>query len=279
MRKYILAPVILITANIFFTGSFSLVKYLSINVPVYVIMLFRFLAGPVFLGPYFFCLQKPLQVKNWPLFILRIGFGVSAMTCLFFAFKYTELAKSLLIFELSVIWTLIYGWIRYRNKPHFLSLIAIPVAFIGVFFVLQPTGLLDFQKGDFFAFLGSILNAGVYVTLKKLRTDHDTSTVVFVTYCLSSAILLIPFLLNAVSLSLDMLLGLTIMASIGFVGQLAMTAGFKFASAGISSLFMLSIIPFTAISGAVFFDETLNLLASTGIVLVLGSLVIIGKYR
>ena len=158
MKKRYLAPLILISANIFFTGSFSLVKFLSIELPVYTIMLSRFLAGPVYLGPYFLVSKKALSVTNWPYMLMRVFFGVTAMTCLFLAFKYGQLAKSMLIFELSVIWTLLYGWWRYGNMPHKYSLMAIPFAFLGMFAVLQPTGLFAFQVGDLFAFIGSILN-------------------------------------------------------------------------------------------------------------------------
>jgi len=279
MKKAYLAPLILITANVFFTGSFSLVKYLSLNVPVFTIMLGRFLAGPLYLGPYFMVSKKPIKVTNWPYFFLRVFFGVSAMSCLFFAFKYGQLAKSLLIFELSVIWTLLYGWFRYGNIPHRYSLMAIPVAFIGIFAVLQPQGLFRFQIGDMYAFAGSILNAGVYISIKTLRNDHDTSTVVLVSYILSAGVMLIPNLVSIPQLNGSLIVGLLLMSSVGFVGQMGMVLGFKYATAGISSLFMLSIIPFTAISGVLIFNETLNIMAWFGIGFVILALAIIGRWQ
>jgi drug/metabolite transporter (DMT)-like permease len=279
MKKRYFAPLILISANLFFTGSFSLVKYFSLNIPVYTIMLFRFLAGPIYLGPYFVVSKKSLKVTNWTFFCLRVGFGVAAMMCLFLAFKYSQLAKSLLIFELSVLWTLLYGWIRLGNRPHLFSLLVIPIAFIGILFVLQPNGLFSFQLGDGFAFLGSILNAGVYISIKELRNDHDTSTVVLVSYVISALILLIPNLIYIPQLSAAQLVGLCLMSSIGFVGQMGMTLGFKFATAGISSLLMLSIIPLTSMSGMLFFGESLNLLAWIGISLVVLALAIIGRWQ
>tara|TARA_A100001015_G_C14899021_1_gene675626 strand:- start:157 stop:996 length:840 start_codon:yes stop_codon:yes gene_type:complete len=279
MKKRYLAPLILVSANIFFTGSFSLVKFLSIELPVYTIMLSRFLAGPICLGPYFIAVKKRPVVSNWPYMIMRVFFGVTAMTCLFLAFKYGQLAKSMLIFELSVIWTLMYGWLRYGNMPHRYSLMAIPLAFAGMVAVLQPTGFFDFQIGDLFAFLGSILNAGVYVTIKKLRDDHDTSTVVLVSYILSALIMIVPNLIAAPTLNVNLLLGLCAMCTVGFFGQMGMVLGFKFATAGISSLLMLSIIPFTALSGVLIFAESLNLLAWIGIGCVLLALGIIGRWQ
>ena len=45
-------PFIIIAANIFFTGSFSMAKLLTKEVGVVVILLFRFMAGPIYLLPY-----------------------------------------------------------------------------------------------------------------------------------------------------------------------------------------------------------------------------------
>ena len=125
----------------------------------------------------------------------------------------------------------------------------------------------------------AILNAGVYITLKELRNDHDTSTVVLVTYALSALILLIPNLIVIPQLSMTQFLGLCLMSSVGFVGKMGMTLGFKFATAGISSLLMLSIIPFTSLSGMIFFDESLNIITWVGISLVVAALSVIGKWQ
>ena len=279
VKKQLLAPLILISANICFTGSFSLVKFLSIELPVYTIMLCRFLAGPIYLGPYFLLSRNTVKVTNWPYMVLRVVFGVSAMTCLFLSFKYGQLAKSMLIFELSVIWTLLYGWLRFGNMPHKYSLMAIPLAFAGIIAVLQPTNFFSFQIGDGFAFLGSILNAGVYVTIKKLRNDHDTSTVVFVSYILSAIIMLVPNIIGLPTITGSLFIGLCVMCTIGFLGQMGMVLGFKYATAGISSLLMLSIIPFTALSGVLVFNEVLTLLSWVGIGLVLLALAIIGRWQ
>ena len=69
------------------------------------------------------------------------------------------------------------------------------------------------------------------------------------------------------------------MCTVGFLGQMGMVLGFKFATAGISSLLMLSIIPFTAISGVFLFNEALNGVAWLGIGCVLVALAIIGRWQ
>ena len=201
------------------------------------------------------------------------------MTSLFFAFKFGDIGKGTLIFELSIIWTLIVELVLFRKRPHRYSLFAIPIVFFGVILVINPINILSFSKGDIFALMGSIFNAGVYISLKKLREDHDTVTVVFWTYLLSFFIICIPAIYSMTQLAQLTILQLIIMCSIGFGGQMFMVLGFKYATAGISSVFMISIIPLTTLSGVLFFNEHYTVQMITGIILVFGALTAISKYR
>lgn len=277
--KTYLAPLILFSSNLFFATNFTLVKLFSLSVPLHTIMLFRFLAGPVFLIPYFVLVRKKIRIKSYKLFAVRIFFGVSAMTCLFLAFKYGDIGKSMLIFECATIWTLLYGYMVYKHKPHIYSLLAMPIAFIGIYLVLQIQNITVFQLGDMFALCGSLLNTGVYISLKNLRDNHDTTTIVLVTYFFSTIILLVPNIVSFPLLNGPSVLGLCIMCSIGFVGQCGMTLGFKFATAGVSSLLMLSIIPLTTLSGICIFNETYTSMVWVGMVLITMALLIISKWQ
>ena len=154
-----------------------------------------------------------------------------------------------------------------------------PIVFFGVILVVNPINILSFSIGDIFAFMGSIFNAGVYISLKKLREDHDTVTVVFWTYLLSFFIICIPALYSMTQLTNLTILQLIIMCTIGFGGQMFMVLGFKYASAGISSLFMISIIPLTTLSGVLFFNEQYTAQMIAGIILVFGALSVISKFR
>jgi drug/metabolite transporter (DMT)-like permease len=274
-----LSPLILTIGNLFYTGSFSLVKFFSLTVGVETIMLFRFLAGPLYLIPYFLIKKKNIKIHNFPVFLCRIFFGVTGMTCLFLSFKYGDIGKSMLIFECATIWTLLYGYFMHKEIPHKYSLFAIPFAFLGLILILKPYPILTLQLGDAFAFLGSILNAGVYISLKKLRHQHDTETIVLVTYAISALIMLIPVLLHPPVITTLPIKGLILMCSIGFVGQLCMTLGFKFATAGVSSMFMLSIIPLTTLSGILLFNEIYTTVFWMGMGLVIASLIVIARWQ
>ncbi|MEK9727490.1 MAG: DMT family transporter [Candidatus Margulisiibacteriota bacterium] len=154
-----------------------------------------------------------------------------------------------------------------------------PIAFLGLFFILNPTNLIIISIGEGFALLGSLFNAGVYISLKRLRDKYNTVTVVFWTYLISSIILIVPAMPHLAALTSGNFKLLITMSSIGFIGQLLMTLGFKFSTAGISSLFMISIIPLTTLSGIFIFGEVYTGLTLTGMGLIFSSLMVIAKYR
>ena len=262
-----------------FACSFSLAKYFSLQVSIAVIMLARFLAGPVYLTPYFWVTKKKIQIKHYRWLALRIICGVSAMTCLFYGFKYADIGTTMLIFESSAIWTLLLGYILYKNRPHIYSLWAIPLAFIGMIMVVQPHAIGGIELGHGFALLGSLFNTGVYISLKQLRHHYDTSTIVWVTYGVSALILAGPAVLTLPELTMPLVGGLILMCSVGFLGQLCMTMGFKFATAGISSLLMLSIIPLTTLSGMIVFNESHDIGVWMGMGAMVIALGVIGRWQ
>ena len=149
-----------------FYRKFSLAKWLSLGTSVWVIMLFRFLAGPVYLGPYCAIKKTSIKIHDWPLLWFRAICGVGAMSSLFFAYKYGDIAKSTLLFETSILWTVIFEALVLKKPLHRYSILALPLAFMGLVLVLDVTSFGGLQKSDAFALIGSIFNAGVFLSLK-----------------------------------------------------------------------------------------------------------------
>ena len=80
---------------------------------------------------------------------------------------------------------------------------------------------------DLFALLGSVLNVSVILSLKSLRRDHDSMSILIVFCCIATPILW-PF----ADMSFDLLTSQSIpwILSVGtsLIAQLLMTEGFKY---------------------------------------------------
>ncbi|MBT5855142.1 DMT family transporter [bacterium] len=260
-------------------GSFSLAKVLSGVVPVPMVMMARFVAGPLYLIPFFILMRKSFSIDRWGVLAARITFGLLAMFCLFNAFRLGDVGKSTLIFECSTLWAFIAAAFVFKERPHKWSIAAVPLAFVGLYFVIQPTNLWEISIGEGYALLGSFFNMGVYLTLKELRRTNDTYSIVIATYAVAAVLTGIPTVAIGIAPTMTQLGLLLVMGSVGLCGQLCFTLGFKYAPAGVSSMMMLVSIPLMYISGTLFFGEVVNLVGMVGILLVVLSLGVISRYQ
>lgn len=279
MKKY-LGPILMLITTLFYTLSHSLVKELSPIFQAQELAFFRFLVAPVFFLPILLAIRFPIKIHSWSLMAMRTGFGVSAMLCYFFAVQLGDVGQSTLIFQSSTIWTYILAAFFLKEFPSVQTKWSVPIAFVGLFLVIDPSFSSPITLPVGLAILGSILNAGVSLSLKKLRDNHDSQSIMISNYTLSSIILAGPAMQT---LSFPTFLHywplLLLMGCAGFLGNWIMTIGFKYTSSGVASAVLLLLVPMMYLVGIVFFNEVLSTQAIIGTILVFASLVVIAKYQ
>jgi drug/metabolite transporter (DMT)-like permease len=270
---------LILLANVFFVGSHSLVKLLSGSLPVTHMMLFRFIAGPLLVLPFFIYRKELMKIHNKPMLIARTSFGISAMFLYFLALTNTDIAKATLIFNCSTIWAIILSMLIFKDTPSIQTKWAVPVAFIGLYLVLQPQNLIFISIGDAYALAASLFNAGVVLSLKSLRKTNSTQNVIFFNYALSTLVVLIPTTTHWVSPTTLQWVLLCTIGAVGMVGQVCMTEGYKFAPASIAGSVSLIAVPLMTLSGWLFFGQVLDTVSMIGVGLVFLCLVVITKFR
>jgi drug/metabolite transporter (DMT)-like permease len=270
---------LIVFANIFFAMSHTLVKLLSESLPVTHMMFFRFISGPVLLLPFFLYTKKTLVIRNKKMLLARTFFGVSAMYLYFYSMTLTDIGKATLIFNFSTIWAIALSMMLFKEQPSIQTKWAIPIAFIGLYLVLKPEHIIFISLGDTCALVASFFNAGVVLSLKKLRKNNSTENVVFFNYLLSACVVFIPFSGHWVLPSYSQWSILCMIGAIGVIGQLLMTTGYKYAPASISGSVSLIAAPIMLINGWIFFGQQMDALSIIGITLVLLSLVVVTKFR
>lgn len=279
MSKY-KGPALLLFTNFCYMASHTLTKFLSGSIPVSQLMFVRFMFGPLILMPLLMRGVISFNVTSWRLIILRTFFGVTAMFGYFWALKLGDPGKVSLIFQCSSLWVYILAKLMFKETPSIPTKIGVPVALLGLWIVIRPDHVLSITFPDVLSFFASLLNAGVLLSLKALRQDHDTFTIMLANYGLSSVVtgiwMLPEFTIPHTPAIWGLLFG---MGFVGFIGNLTMTMGFKYASATVASNLMLLLIPLMYISGILFFGETLDGVSLLGVVIVLGALGVISKYQ
>ena len=257
---------LIIFANALFSLSHTSIRWLSSTYSLYFLMFIRFIPGPLFLLPYFLYKRYRFTFSHWPRILTRTIFGFISMGLYFYSFKYIEIGKATLIFNFSVIWTLLMATYFFNDKPSWQTKAAIPVAFGGLYLVLRPHHLIIISFGESLALLGSFFNAGVVISLKALRKHHDALFIVMVNYSLSSLLLFVPaFFFHSVAMPTHwQMVAIGVSGMVGLFGQLLMSVGYLYTPASIAGSATLIGVPLMGIIGILFFHEHPDMMSLIG---------------
>lgn len=122
----------------------------------------------------------PFIPRGMPINTEQLKWMVIAGVILFFATAmqqvgifYTKVANAGFLTSLYAVFTPILLWVGFKERPHWLDIIAVILAVIGAFF-LSTAGTFVFQKGDSIEALGSIFWAMHFIVLGKFASKFES---------------------------------------------------------------------------------------------------------
>ena len=238
-----------------------------------------FLSLPFFL---FFSSTKLIEKINFNVF--KNHFALIFISGLFFALdlicwhwsiKLTTVSKATFLSNLAPIVVIIYALFFLKEKFSKFFVIAVLLSLSGMFLLLGES--FQFNKTQFLGDLLGVLTAlwyGSYiVTISQLRKKFNSTTIMFLSGSVSSALVLIAALLFEQNLIPQSVFTITVLFLLGFIcqfmGQTFITYSLAYLPASLSSLSLL-IQPVTAtILAYMFFEEKLTLIQFMGSILIL----------
>jgi drug/metabolite transporter (DMT)-like permease len=266
-QNLVLGAVLIVASEAMFASMGACVKGLSVSLPNEMVVFLRNAFGLLLLSPLILSYRASLlQTKVARLHLLRAGAGLSAMYCFFYALGNLHLADGMLLKMTAPLFMPLIAWSWLGEKARRLALMAIPVGFVGVAFVLTPDG--DFNWIALIGLLGGALAALAKVTIRRLGQSEPTIRVVCYFALFATPISAIPlsWAWQTPSLS-EMGLGL-LLGLFGATGQFMLTRGYAVASASNVSPFTYFSVIFAAIYGYLFWDESLNHMFVAGATLI-----------
>ncbi len=271
---------LLIAGELSFVTSHALAKSMSAQLPIFEIILFR--CGLPFLGIaiFFIVTKKNLPTAHYRALISRSFFGFLSMLTLYLSLKYGLFSRVNMIVSLSALWVCLGSFFFFKERLSLLSLLSIPVLFLGLWLLLNPT-VYGIGWGDLWALITSITTAISLISIKKLRRHCDSLTIIGAFFGMSTLLTLPACLVVFTHPTQSQWVALLTLSGFGFLGQWLMTLGFKYTSASIASFLKLTGLPLTILCGIFCFHDTLSLIGLLGLSLFLGALGVIstGKNR
>lgn len=239
----------------------AMIKYLSESLSTEQILLFRNLAGLIFLVPLILKSRgKLLQTKVIHWHIMRGLVGVSAMYCYFWALANMPLTEAFLVKLSSPLFMPLIAVLWLKEKITSTTLIALVIGFIGVTFVLQTgedpknSTSISLYVG-LIALTGACLAALAKVTIRRMGDTESSQTIVFYFGIIATLFSLPGAILNWQSLNNEIWPAILVLGGVATAGQLALTRAYRMAPTGSVGVYAYSAVIYGAFMGWFFWDE------------------------
>lgn len=220
----------------------------------------------------------PKGKLSWSVLISRSVFGTIGLVFNFYAITHISLADSTIIQKLSPFVILILSYIFFKEKMTKFQMFAIIIAFIGVGFIIKPSGNGFISMGALAALLGAFCSGIAYTCVRYLGTHNVSGEFIIFFFSTLSTLLLLPYLIFDYRVMTMYQLSMLVLAGASAtIGQYGVTFAYKYAAAKNISVFDYSQVLFSGIFGFIFFNELPDLQSLIGYIIVISVGIILVK--
>ena len=202
----------------------------------------------------------------------RSFFGTLGLVCNFYALGTLNLSDANMLNKLSPFFAIIFSVFLLREKPKFVQLIGVTVAFVGSLFIIKP-GFDNPQVLPAVAGLVGGMGAGIaYTFVRRLGKKQENSRRIIFFFSAFSCLLCLPFLIIQYRhMSLLQLVYLILAGTFACVGQLGITKAYICAPAREISVYDYTQVIFAATLGFFVFGDIPDFLSIIGYILICGA--------
>lgn len=234
----------------------AMIKHLSDELSTEQIVFFRNAFGLLVLLPLILrhgVRSLTTTVLHWHVF--RSLVGVTAMYCYFWALGNMPLTEAFLVNLSSPLFMPFIAWWWLSEPAGRNSILALFIGFLGVIFILQPSGDNAMTWPALIGLLGAVLAALARVTIRRMSETEPSSRIVFYFALIATVISAIPALLSWQPVPTELWGWLVLLGLIATLGQLAITKAYRIAEAGKVGVYAYSAVLYGALMGWYFWQE------------------------
>ncbi|MGL4762844.1 MAG: DMT family transporter [Sarcina sp.] len=190
------------------------------------------------------------QTKNRKFLFFRALCGTLGVWCSYYAISHMLLANAVVLGKLSPFFVIIFSAIFLKEGVRKYHIIAMVIAFIGVIFVVKPTGEESLIV-SLIAILSGLFGGAVGTFLRFLRKRENPNTIIFF-YAFTSASMSIPFMIYKFTIpNLHEIIALILAGIFSSATQFALTIAYKYAPAKEISVFSYTNVIFITFIGMI----------------------------
>ncbi len=275
MPASIRGAVLMTGSGISFALMMVLVRHVSAAVHPFEAAFFRNFFGLALMMPWLLRSGlAALATQRLGMHIVRAGFGLSAMLCLFMAVSLLPLAEVTALTFAAPLFATVGAALVLKEGVRLRRWTATLAGFFGVVIILRP-GAEVVSAAALIALGAAVLMAGAMLSIKSLsRTEHPAAIVVYFGL-LVTPMSLVPALFVWTTPTPRLLLWFLLIGVAATAGQILMTKAFAAADASAVLPFDFSRLVFVSVFGMIFFGEMPDAWTYLGAVIILTAAVYI----
>jgi len=260
----------MIGASLGFSIMGALVKSISNRLPSSESVFFRAAVSFVILVPWMMHQKIPFLGKNWKMLLLRSAAGFTALCLSFYTASTIKLADASILNHTSIIFVALLSPLFLGERMTSKMMCLIASGLTGAIMIVKPSfeminipGLAGLASGFFAAI--------AYISIKKLHRSDSSFTIVFIFMLFSTLTSCLLFGDEFLMPERWEWLALIGTGVIGAFAQLLLTHAYKLADASIVSPYMFSTVMFSALWGALFWNELPDIWSFLGAMILIGT--------
>lgn len=198
--------------------------------------------------------------NNRPLLIARGAVGTMALFCVYYSITTLPLAEATILQYVHPVFTALIAFLFLREKVQLSTAICIALSLAGLSVMVYPNFDASISadlpmSSVAIALLGAFGSSIAYVIVRKLSRTEDSSVIIFYFPLMALPVSIILIFDSFVMPSFWVMFLLVLVGIFTQIGQLGLTKAMRTQSAGKASAYSYVQIVFTAILGAVLFNE------------------------
>lgn len=263
----------IIIAAFGFSGMSLFVK-LSGDLPAFQKAFFRNFVALIYITVMMMKDRISLKTKkeNIPALFGRSIAGTLGLLCNFYALGQLNLSDANMLNKLSPFFAILFSVLILGEKPNFIQLAGVAVAFLGSVFIIKP----GFENAPLIPALAGAaggLGAGLaYTFVRKLGANGENSKRIIFFFSAFSCLFCLPFFVfDFAPMSILQTVYLILAGTFACIGQLGITKAYLCAPAKEISVYDYTQVVFAAILGFFVFGDIPDYLSIIGYVLICGA--------
>jgi drug/metabolite transporter (DMT)-like permease len=260
----------ILSGVVFFSIMSVFIKYLGPSLGSPTVAFFRALFGFLTILPFALNMGLTGIKTSRPILHLARGIlGTSAMVCGIYAVTHLALADAIALSFTRPLFLIVLAVMFLGEVVRVRRWAATAVGFLGVLIMIRPGGGID--HATLIALLGALLVAMTFVTVKKLSTTERPSLMLFYFGIISTAMTLVPALMDWHEPTLEQFFMLVGAGVFGVTGQACVVRGLKVGEATAVAPFDYARIIFAAAIGYWLFGEVPDIWTGVGAAVIIAA--------